>query len=435
MTKGKSKPPTVGNAALIATFYGPRQSEHAARLQTVVQGLCAALALESAAPGGDLWQNLEPDRETLMQRFDPPAAHDATVVQLALNEPGDAATAWLALRQRLEPHLSESLLAGVWGYSLVYQAETTEGSDPTARDLAPLLAVTRRPGDESGAAIQVLAEAKVSGGKIWLLDVPLEGQGVQAATVYLAIGPAAQSHEFVQKVLLGPGATLLMPDLIAHKGYHQARQVKQGDFWKGYRDHIEAMQTYSHQLLSTPGPAKQTAQTLDKLARAHERLTLTLSHLGRLYVSLERQVHNFAWWVDVSLNGNLLPYHRSHLESAARELDLMLTEGRLVLESSGAVVGIVSARLEASREQKQQAVGTLLAVLGVVLAVPQILDREAVATILSWTGLLPAAGPLETLVPMLVQLLIVGVLSLVAGWAVYRLEGNQHSVSKKASDT
>jgi hypothetical protein len=420
--KARSREASIGSAALLATFYGPCQAGGAARLQPLLQELCTGLALEPAGPEAELWQNLEPGREALLQRFDPPAAHDTTVLQLALNEPGEAVAAWLSLRRRLEPLLVDSVLDGIWGYSLIYQAELAAGGDPAGLDLTPLLAVTRRPGDDSGTAIQPLAEAHAPGGRLWLLDVPLAGQGMEAASIYLALGPAARSHSFVRETLCGAGAALLMPDLIAHKGYHQARQVKQGDFGQQYRRHIEAMQTYSQQLLTGAEPIKRTAGTLTRLAQAHERLTLTLSHLGRLHVSLERQVHNYAWWQETGLDGSLLPYHRRHLENAARELELMLAEGRLVLDSGGAVVGIVSARLEAEREQRQQALGTLLAVLGVVLALPQFLDREAVAAVLAWAGLLPAAGPAATLLPTAVQMLLIGLLALLAGWVVYRLE-------------
>lgn len=417
--------PALGSAALIATFYGPRQSTAAPRLQPLVAALAAGLDLVPAAPEGDLWQNPAAEREAWLQRFDPPAARDTTAVQLALNEPGDVLVAWLALRRRLEAALAGAALEGLWGYSLVYQAETPGGADPAQVDLAPLLGVARRLGDDSDAAAQVLAEAGGPAGRLWLVDLPLEGEGAQAASVYLAVGPAALSHQFVPQVLLGPAAALLMPDLIAHKGYHQARQAKQGEFWRQYGAHIQAMQASSQQLLALSAPLEAMAQSLAGLAGAHNRLTVTVATLGRLQVSLERQLHNLAWWQDPSLSGSLLPYHRSHLESAARELELAVSEGRLVLDAAGALVQTVSARLEASRERKRQTLGTLLAVLGVVLAVPQLLDREAVAAMLAWTGLVRTGSPQATLLLLAVQALLVGLLALAAGWAVYRLEGKR----------
>ena len=78
----------AGEAALIATFYGRRDLTPRIH-EALYRAASGAKEDNDAIP--DNWTG--PSGEVLLQRFDPPAAHDTMVVQLALNAPGDAASA------------------------------------------------------------------------------------------------------------------------------------------------------------------------------------------------------------------------------------------------------------------------------------------------------------------------------------------------------
>jgi hypothetical protein len=56
-----------------------------------------------------------------------------------------------------------------------------------------------------------LAQTAVPGGKLWLLDIPMNGEGRAAASVYAALVDATHNDDLVRQVLCGPGAALLMP--------------------------------------------------------------------------------------------------------------------------------------------------------------------------------------------------------------------------------
>jgi len=63
------------------------------------------------------------------------------------------------------------------------------------------------------------------GPQLWLMDIPDDEGGSSAATVYAALSPLDKEDDMITQLLYGPGAALLMPDLIAHKSYFQMRQV------------------------------------------------------------------------------------------------------------------------------------------------------------------------------------------------------------------
>jgi hypothetical protein len=208
----------AGAAALIATFYGPR-----GQLQALFERLDAG------------------ETKSLLRHFEPPVAPDSSVVQLALNEPGSAAPAWQALRSRLEDKLDEEpTLRQIWGYTLIYQAnlDLDLADDAVLTDLLP---ATRPFQAATTAAPTPVASAEVIGGMLWLLEVPLQGDGLQAATVHLAIGPSEPENRLVREVLYGPSVNLLMPDLIAHKGYHQIRQYRLDRLHDQYAAQVQAL--------------------------------------------------------------------------------------------------------------------------------------------------------------------------------------------------
>src|SRR5215216_2830786 len=87
----------ASGAALIATFYGPRNE--------VSTRLLHERLYRSLVPSSEItdvpndWQ--DPSGEAFLRCFNPPAVHDTMVIQLAINASGAATDAWKRARQQL----------------------------------------------------------------------------------------------------------------------------------------------------------------------------------------------------------------------------------------------------------------------------------------------------------------------------------------------
>src|SRR5439155_12808927 len=127
------------------------------------------------------------------------------------------------------------------------------------------------------------------GGRLWLIDIPVQGDGLQAATVYLALSQPNSNNLLVQDVLYNPVAALLMADLVAHKGYHQIRQYRLGGLDEQYRRNMAKLSTHTDTLLHDLTRATVTGDHLDKLASEYGLLVSAVVHLDQLHVSLVRQ--------------------------------------------------------------------------------------------------------------------------------------------------
>src|SRR5215218_4253432 len=143
------------DAALFVTFYSPRAKAPPLyeRLEALVQQ--------------DTGNKLPPDL------YDPPAAHDTTVISFAINAPEkeeDAATAWENTRRELEAILNApDLQADWWGYTLIYQAVLNPGVALTSVP-KKLLSTARRPNAHEG--LEPLRQADLAGGRLWLMGIP-----------------------------------------------------------------------------------------------------------------------------------------------------------------------------------------------------------------------------------------------------------------------
>lgn len=371
-------------ATLIATFYGQR----AATVQALHERLDRAFARvpeTSAAP--DKWR--DSTGETFLRAFDPPAAHDTTVIQLALNAPGSAATAWTATRERLQAILDAAALDGIWGYTLIYHAVLAPDVAPDEA-LSRLLPAVR--GLHAAKAMKPLAQADMAGGRVWLLDIAVDGNGLEAATIYVALSPP-QGERALLETLYGPGAALLMPDLIAHKGYHQIRQYRLGDLMVRYEQHVRSVQESADRLLDDLGQQAANADDLDRLARDYDALTRVLPRMTTLRISLLRQMHNYDWWRREMAANAIIEYHRSHLETGIIELDLLVAQVHEVLEVARTAVTMAQVQTDKARERQQGQLQLLLAVVGVVLAVPSLLGRDVTSAFLRLMGVaMPREG-------------------------------------------
>jgi hypothetical protein len=147
----------VEAASLIANIYGER-----GKLQSLIDYLVQSLVVTPQLHG--TYANM--NTGTLLRHFDPStaSAHDTTIIQMALNVPGKAETAWEAMREQLEAILTDNeRFKNVWGYTLIYQAELAE-SVPSGAVLTTLLPAVRRLHSALFAYPQVLARSDMPEG-------------------------------------------------------------------------------------------------------------------------------------------------------------------------------------------------------------------------------------------------------------------------------
>lgn len=420
----------AGEAALIATFYGRRKSGPKVHEQ-LYRSLSRAT---EEVPIPDEWR--DPDEQAFLHRFDPPSAHDTTVVQLALNAPDDAARAWESTREQLEKLVSEEGFdGGWWGYTLTYQAVLAPGVDPE-RGLSELLPSVQKL--RLSEELHPLARAEVPGGDIWLLDVPTRGDGLEAATVYAALGPPQQEAALMGTVY-GPGATLLMPDLIAHKGYHQMRQYRGGDLESRYEAGVGGLRETTERLLGALGQHTVESGQINELARKYHPLVSVASNLEELHVSLIRQSHNYARWQTRVGSNAVVEFHREQLDTATLELELRVKELRRALETADKSVSVAQVQvaekqeraqleIKQARERRQRRIDTAVAVVATALALPEMVDRQATRALLGLAGVeipQPPPGqveePDEVLILLLTQGVVILAVALLFGLAVHLL--------------
>ncbi len=385
----------VGEAGLTVTFHFPRKEES---VQSLQNHLCESLGLEPDPKRTLTWRRLEPaGEEAFLQRFDP--AHDATTLQLALNAPGDAAGAWEALRREVEDLLNgqepeAQVRDGFWGYTLTYHGELNHGIDADeAFGEVRSAARSLHPDSKEG---NMLAQAKMMGGWIWLLTVPTQGSGLAAATVYVALSTSENARAFV-KAFYGKHAELFMPDLIAHKGYYEKHQYR-GKNRDAYKRDLEQFRTTTKRWLNDLAQQKQPEpEKLDDLIRDYNELVKRVWDLENLRVSMVQQLHNYDRW-SATRDNAVLEYHRRDMETTNLELELLVTEGRYALGVANPVLSMAQLQRDKAKEDEQRRINEeqesrrltiqwMLAVVAAALTVPGLMDQRATAAFAALFGI------------------------------------------------
>lgn len=382
----KTSPQVAKKAALIANFYGKR-----GQMQSLLNGLIQSLAL---IPDDQNTSYVNPTTRTYLRSVDPPAlsAQDTTILQLALNRAGVVETAWETMRTQLEAIVpADEVLKQVWGYTLIYQAELTE-QVPLLEALVALLPDVQRLHPTQSQSPQVLVKADFAGGWLWLIDLPQEGDGLQAATVYLALSQPNTENRLVREVLYNPVAAFLMADLIAHKGYHQIRQYRIGNLDEQYRDKMQTLSRHTDLLLHDLTHVSVKASEVDTLASKYGMLVSAVVHLDQLRVSLIRQVFNFAWWGKQAGENEITSFHHQHLQEAAQELELLVAQGQHPLGAARTAVEMIRTRLDKQQEDQQQRIGVLLTIVAVVLSALVLMDKENARAVLELLGIAQPIG-------------------------------------------
>jgi len=426
-------------AGLIVTFYGRR--DKMLPLQKAV-----GIAVNLVKAHGDHADMSDEDKKTFLYRFDPPLARDTTIVQLALSEhddskPDDAQTVWQKKRRELQTgELSRILEEQVaqkdeegrsifWGYSLLYYATLTDGAldEPTQKELFQLAI---RPKSNAQAAspngqkveVQPLATSNLKDVELWLMDVPDEGEGAKAAMVYIAWLPPDGEPELMTNVLYGKAAALLMPDLIAHKAYNQRRQyVLSSEDGNPtpitlYKERIEQLRDTIGPFLGFDNQSGNQPKDFSALKFKYVQLRYVTSLLDAPRLSLAQQRSNYSWWETQLGTGDLADYHKKQIEIALEELTLLLDKGQRMLEVAQTTIEMQQTELSQAQEERENLIAALMTILGVALAVSQLIDPSAAQALLdTFTYLFGISLPADNrLLQLLVQFLITGLLTGIA---------------------
>jgi hypothetical protein len=413
MTAGKHQPSidsvangdVAGKAALFTTFYVDREEASLLyeRLRSLAQQTPAAFS-SSAQDSTD---------EPLLERLDLPATHDATAILLILNASGDAATAWETMRRGLREILNAPDLPTVWwGYTVVYQAVLNGNVDMDVA-FSKLLPEVRRP-HSSESLRRPVAQADVSGGRIWMVDVPLRGDS-RAATVLVALSPPDE-EKALKSALFGP--TLLMADLIAHKGYSIMRDYR-GELQQTYKNRLKDFWEASDDLLGDLGAHVQKFGQLDEVTRWYSILTSVVSKFNRMYISMAQQLHNYDRWRVQTEGNDIVEYHYRHLETANRELELLVAEGQEALGVADKALSMARVEVNKAQESNQRVISLLLAVVSAALAGPALIKNLEVDELLN--GVLGEPSDLVMFLTRVASIavlavLIVALVRLVSKW-------------------
>lgn len=432
-------------AGLIVTFYGRRD-----KMLPLQKAVGIAVQLVKAQDNHVDMSN--EDKKTFLYRFDPPLARDTTIVQLALSEyddskPDEAQTVWQKTRRQLQTGELSRILdeqaaqkdeegrSIFWGYSFCYYATLTDGAldEPTQKALHQLAIRPQnhaQVASSNGQNIEAvpLATSNLKGVELFLMDVPDEGEGAKAAMVYIALLPPDGGQELMNEVLYGKSASLLMPDLIAHKAYNQRRQYvlpskkEQAPPITLYKERIEQLRHTIGPFLGFDNQAGTQPKDFSALRFKYVQLRYVTSLLDAPRLSLAQQQSNYSWWETQLGSGDLADYHKKQIEIALEELTLLLDKGQRMLDVAQTTIDMQQTELSQAQEERDNLIAALMTILGVALAVTQLIDPSAAEALLAtFNSLLGLSLPVkDRLLQLAVQFLITGLLTGLAFWLYQR---------------
>lgn len=388
--------------------------------------------------------------------FEPPRASDSTIVYLTCDHAADAATGWHAMRNNVQA--LQALLNNdqqdmfnpdkVIGYSLVYQAEFSEApatSQPdtmvSAEQWAAIHATVKPLHDDTQQLSTIESDYVPGCGALWLMHVPPHhATGIAIGSVYLALSLPDSDNCLVETVLLSNGP-FIMADLIAHKAFYQMREYQRNDGVHDYNESITLLHKYTTALLDEPTPNTTASVPMDvfnMLTKCYDSVTGDVLQLQAMHISLLQQQANYPWWQRHFLQGNsnIASYHWERITTGVRDAELLTAKGKTVLETSSTTVQVLRTRLEQAaerdrqeqkqleeqrRQQQQEHIATWLAIIGAVLAIPEIVSWDVLCHWLMQRGnITTSCENYSSFEPFWVQLGLVAVVLLVAWlWFVW----------------
>ena len=313
-----------------------------------------------------------------------PHAADTRLVQLVLSDlvaGRHAVEGWQAMRAELERVInkdrSHDQLKGIFGYTIFYQA-VTPNDEPIPTIDFPSYASILKPIHRSTTLL--LAESTVlnSQAKLWLLnipthlDTPMPGDHLAKGTIYLALSPKSLNNSLINQIIYGQQSTMFMPELIAHKAYQEIRQYRLYDEQKQITVTMRQIMGQAVTRLESLNQNSDISGVTDQYSQLFGQYT----QLERAYISLTRQSYNFDLWKEQANAPEIISFHERQIKTRIKELELKIKEGQSVLQAANTAVTIIQTRLERRIEY-------LLVAIGIALAVPQLIDPEAAAALLS----------------------------------------------------
>jgi len=380
--------PGIRDVTVIVTVFVRR--EHLGPLRT---GLIETLSLQ--ASGEAYWRRAD----ALMLFSLDDGRNDYAVLRLALNGLAHRATsigaAYREVREALDHGLmqiavpTDGVDAGaagspetrslgdlLLGCTVTYQVEV-QGIAPLRRALrrvlptvCPLHGLPPRSGP--------LAEWVLSEGTVWLVRVPLDASAfridpLREGTVYVAATRPRRADQLAATTTLDPQTSLPMIDEVAFGGYYAVREYLDEDKRDAYRKHTDAIGANIRAILTAQGrsgPIDQVERACDQ----HAKLTEHLARLDQLRIDMARHLINLRLIGDRLGGGEIVAYHAQQLETAERELLLLVEDGRDTADLCDVAVQAARARIDRQASERQEWFGTMLAVLGATLAIPELVD-------------------------------------------------------------
>ncbi len=150
------------------------------------------------------------------------------------------------------------------------------------------------------------------------MSIPLQGDGVQAGTVYLALSEPLCTKRLVREVLYNKAAPLLMVDLIAHKGYQQIRQYRLDNLDQEYLGQLGKLQDRTDEVLASLSQAAVQSGELGRLAGDYRLLVRAVMRLDELRLAVCGEVFNLGGWRQRPGHDDIVEFHNGHLASRAR---------------------------------------------------------------------------------------------------------------------
>jgi len=150
------------------------------------------------------------------------------------------------------------------------------------------------------------------------------------------------------------------------------------------------------------------------LSQTYARLLLATSGIDELRIGLAQQLENYRWWEEELGSGNVADYHKQQMRTAKQELTLLIDSAQRILDAARTTIEMVQARLNQKRAKRENKMSAVIAILGIALAVSQIIDPQAAKALLTIQQMSLSAD--DRLIQLLVQLAVTVVLTGIIYW-------------------
>jgi translation initiation factor 2 beta subunit (eIF-2beta)/eIF-5 len=109
-----------------------------------------------------------------------------------------------------------------------------------------------------------------------------------------------------------------------------------GGWLDAYNQLVQWMRDMLRQFLNRTDEAASDTEMVAKLRQHQNKLKASVQDLRALRTSLAQQQENYPWWVEQMPGDDLtlVQFHQRHLDTALRDLDLLIEKGQTVLEGA-----------------------------------------------------------------------------------------------------